>query len=88
MRKLTSFLLIAILAASMAVYGTNRTDITNSETDTPITTTSADREGTNADNSSYTPSKEYDNVYPQHEPYGTGVGAMPGRVVWSHAPIR
>lgn len=24
----------------------------------------------------------YDGVYPQHEPYGTGIGAMPGRVVW------
>ena len=31
-------------------------------------------------------SMPYDNVYPQHEPYGTGVGAMPGRVVWAHDP--
>ncbi len=28
----------------------------------------------------------YDGNYPQHEAYGTGVGAMPGRVVWSHDP--
>lgn len=28
----------------------------------------------------------YDGNYPQHEAYGTGVGAMPGRVVWSYAP--
>lgn len=28
----------------------------------------------------------YDNIYPQHDPYGTGVGAMPGRVVWAHDP--
>ena len=28
----------------------------------------------------------YDGVYPQHEPYGTGIGAMPGRVVWTHDP--
>ena len=28
----------------------------------------------------------YDSVYPQHEPYGTGIGAMPGRVVWVHNP--
>lgn len=28
----------------------------------------------------------YDGVYPQHEPYGTGIGAMPGRVVWAHDP--
>ena len=24
----------------------------------------------------------YDSVFPQHEPYGEGIGAMPGRVVW------
>lgn len=23
-----------------------------------------------------------DSVFPQHEPYGEGIGAMPGRVVW------
>lgn len=28
----------------------------------------------------------YDNIFPQHEPYGTGIGAMPGRVVWLHDP--
>ncbi len=36
-----------------------------------------------------TPVKEilpYDGVYPQHNPYGTGIGAMPGRVVWIHDP--
>ena len=24
--------------------------------------------------------------FPPHEPYGEGVGAMPGRVVWSYEP--
>lgn len=33
-----------------------------------------------------TESLPYDGVYPQHEPYGTGIGAMPGRVVWVHDP--
>lgn len=28
----------------------------------------------------------YNGVYPQHEPYGTGIGAMPGRVVWAYDP--
>lgn len=32
------------------------------------------------------PEHEYDTIFPQHEPYGTGIGAMPGRVVWSHNP--
>lgn len=26
----------------------------------------------------------YDSVFPQHEPYGKGTGAMPGRVVWDY----
>ena len=33
-----------------------------------------------------TESLPYDGIYPQHEPYGTGIGAMPGRVVWVHNP--
>lgn len=28
----------------------------------------------------------YDGIYPEHEPYGSGVGAMPGRVTWVHNP--
>ncbi len=28
----------------------------------------------------------YDSVFPYHEPYGEGIGAMPGRVVWTHNP--
>ncbi len=28
----------------------------------------------------------YDGNYPPHEPYGKGIGAMPGRVVWAHDP--
>lgn len=26
----------------------------------------------------------YNSVFPHHEPYGTGIGAMPGRVVWMY----
>lgn len=29
---------------------------------------------------------EYDGSYPYHEPYGRGIGAFPGRVVWSYNP--
>jgi uncharacterized protein (DUF362 family) len=32
------------------------------------------------------PQIQYDSVFPFHEPYGTGIGAMPGRVVWMHDP--
>lgn len=28
----------------------------------------------------------YDGAFPQHEPMGEGIGAMPGRVVWAHDP--
>ena len=114
MRKLISFLLIAVLAISMTACSINSTGSTSSETEipskaisvdaedkntdnstytpskeeteTPGNATSVDVRDENTDNSNYTPSKEYDNVYPQHEPYGTGIGAMPGRVVWAHDP--
>lgn len=26
------------------------------------------------------------DIFPKHEPYGEGVGAIPGRVVWAHKP--
>ncbi len=26
----------------------------------------------------------YDSVFPQHESYGEGIGAMRGRVVWNY----
>ncbi len=31
-------------------------------------------------------SQPYDGLYPQHQPYGKGVGAQPGRVVWAYDP--
>lgn len=31
-------------------------------------------------------SAEYSPVFPRHEPYGKGIGAMPGRVVWAYNP--
>lgn len=31
-------------------------------------------------------STEYDGLFPWHEPMGTGVGVMPGRVVWVYDP--
>ena len=30
--------------------------------------------------------RENKQVYPKHKPYGKGIGAKPGRVVWSHNP--
>lgn len=30
--------------------------------------------------------RENKQVYPKHKPYGKGMGAKPGRVVWSHNP--
>lgn len=90
MKKIICFLLIAALGILMTACSTNNTNSTNStnstngETSIPDSTVPTDTGGSNTDN--YTPSKEYDNVYPQHEPYGTGIGAMPGRVVWVHDP--
>ena len=56
------------------------TGIKYSEADqsaTPSADESADGEGLES-------GAPYDGIFPEHEPYGTGVGAMPGRVVWTH----
>lgn len=47
---------------------------------------SSDSSVTDSPETSQIQSLPYDGNYPQHEPYGTGIGAMPGRVVWSHNP--
>lgn len=78
------------ILSSNTNIGTNVSDstsasIANSENNSSNSTVSSDTGDTNTD-SNYTPSREYDNIYPQHEPYGTGIGAMPGRVVWAHDP--
>ncbi len=88
MRKFICFFLMAAMAISITACSANNTDIAGSDTNIPESTASADlgNTDTDADHVSYTPSKEYDNIYPQHEPYGTGIGAMPGRVVWVHDP--
>ncbi len=38
------------------------------------------------DPSAASPLAGYDGIYPAHKPYGAGIGAMPGRVVWAHDP--
>lgn len=30
--------------------------------------------------------REWASVFPRHEPYGNGIGAMPGRVAWAYDP--
>ena len=63
--------------------------------DTPSETSQAESIGSEAATTPDSGSSEqptmpnetaYDGVFPQHEPYGTGIGAMPGRVVWTHDP--
>lgn len=95
MKKIISLLLTAVLSISMTACDTNDADIADdniiNSADTTSSTVNADTSAVAEDksiasNDNYTPSKEYDNIFPQHEPYGTGVGAMPGRVVWAHDP--
>ncbi len=46
----------------------------------------SDSSAINSTETSQIQSLPYDGNYPQHEAYGKGLGAMPGRVVWSHNP--
>lgn len=77
MRKRGAVWLAAMLSVLLAACGTGRTDVADP---------SGGPEDTRTQGESSALDKEYDNIYPPHKPYGTGVGAMPGRVVWTHAP--
>lgn len=72
---LVSCIIISWICISLSFYFTEPKNIDNDLTN--------DVKDTNQD---LKISYQYDSIFPQHEPYGTGIGVMPGRVVWSHNP--
>ena len=91
MKRWLCLLVTVLLLFSASACGGNQESSNNTEeTGNSLSSelSSDKKEDQNTENTidSFIPSKEYDNVYPQHEPYGTGIGAMPGRVVWAHDP--
>ncbi len=82
---LWAFCLLLTCTVCRAAAGASKTEeITANETEESEIRRAADatdpsfaKEGT---------AMPYDGIYPQHEPYGTGIGAMPGRVVWTYDP--
>lgn len=74
MKKAIYMLLAALFVFSFSACGNT------------VNETEKDTLNTSETSGNMTSNKNYDNLYPQHEPYGTGIGAMPGRVVWTHNP--
>lgn len=86
-KKFSALFLSLVLATGLAACGTSADDNPVSETEeVPI----SQEEGTQTEHALNTPASErhapYDGAYPWHAPYGKGIGAMPGRVVWSYNP--
>lgn len=87
MKKILSCICTLFLLISLAACSTSTKDTPN-----PNTETTSQIESRLPGNSTDTDSPvsenhvPYDGNYPQHEAYGTGIGAMPGRVVWMHNP--
>ncbi len=75
--KIICFLLAALMLLCTAC-GTNN----HTETNDPSRNTIS----TNGENTNSPIYADYDGLYPQHAPMGTGVGVNPGRVVWSYEP--
>ena len=75
-RKIESFLLTAALFLCMMTgCGMKDTQSTEAKAKQPSSSSAAKLQPL-----------PYDGNYPQHKAYGTGIGAKPGRVVWSHNP--
>ena len=79
-RRLFVSLLPLYILGLLAVVSCPLASNTTASTDSQESLNSKDEEISSSGTS------PYDGVYPQHEPYGTGTGAMPGRVVWAHDP--
>lgn len=85
----TIFLASGLTACS---YNDNAASVQNKTMQTEDTTVIQQNKETEAFNESGktiaveepTGAYPYDSIFPQHEPYGTGIGAMPGRVVWAY----
>ena len=75
-RKIESFLLTtALFLCLMTGCGMKDTQSTEAKAKQPSSSSAAKLQPL-----------PYDGNYPQHKAYGTGIGAKPGRVVWSHNP--
>ncbi len=87
----TPALILVITLFISVMTGCDMKDTQSMETNTKTEIESdairpSDSSAKNSTETSQIQSLHYDGNYPQHEAYGTGIGAMPGRVVWSHNP--
>lgn len=83
MKKITALALTVILA--LTVCGCQQAPPEQKE-EPQAETVVPEKEPSSEPSASSGSDIAYDSLFPQHEPYGTGVGAMPGRVVWAHDP--
>lgn len=87
MKKILSCTCALLLFISLTACSTPAKDTPNPDTKTTIQT-----EGKQPESSADTDSPvseyhaPYDGNYPQHKAYGTGIGTMPGRVIWTLDP--
>lgn len=87
MEKILSCICMLFLLISFAAFSTPAKDTRISNTKTTSQTESKQPE--NFGDTDFPISGNhapYDGNYPQHEAYGTGIGVMPGRVVWTYNP--
>lgn len=83
MKKITALVLTVILA--LAVWGCQQA-APEQKAESQEETVASQQEPSSKTTVSSGSDRAYDSLFPQHEPYGTGVGAMPGRVVWAYNP--
>lgn len=85
----TLILVITLFISVMTGCGMKDTESTETSTKTEIESDAIQPSDSSAINSAETSliqTPPYDGNYQQHKAYGTGIGAMPGRVVWSNNP--
>ena len=93
MKRIAAFLLAVLAAAACAVCG-NRSEpkgeaapqVADAASTAPTETLPSKTQPSGSASTATEPAVPYAGALPAHEPYGSGVGAMPGRVVWAYDP--
>lgn len=85
-RKISFSLASLILALTLTSCASYKTGESVLRSDHVLETKIAESEEYSNNDTEPESTVPYDGSYPYHEPYGLGIGAVPGRVVWAHNP--
>lgn len=85
-KRILCLLMVGIIAMMLFGCGKQESTSSNNTDSHPNESIVAENSNESTEPSPVQVQTDYDGLFPVHEPMGTGVGVMPGRVVWAYEP--